>query len=516
LIVTAALAAAFAYGAWPMLSEPGARDVGASPDEFSTGRATAHVEQIAAQPHPVRSAAMADVADYLAAEFEGLGVEVDRHDVRYLHNVVARIQGTDSTGAVLFVSHADSVPQGPGAGDNATGAAAMIEMTRALTAGEPLRNDVIVLLEDGEERGFLGGQAFADSHPWMADVKIAVGLDTAAWGPPHVIQISGDDGLLVRAYADGVGTPLAYGFIATEDPYAEYETFPFRSRGIPAIEIEDTYANVDQHSARDTVDQVDSGRVQQLGDQALGLARTLGNTDLTDARAPDRVFHTLPGLGVVHYPVAWDAVLVALVLVGFAAVVAVGVRRGRLRGRRILAGAGAALGLAVASTLLAVIATLIYDAWRPNPNAQLDEYLLPSSGPYEIVAATVIAAAFGFGFWWLARRIGGAELALGFLGVCCSITALLLVALPGTEYVWAWPSLAAVAVWLWLLRRPQVPRLALLVPAVIAVVLVAPLILNSYFPAGVVNLPLPTFLDALAAGAFIAPALYANLGDPRR
>jgi Zn-dependent M28 family amino/carboxypeptidase len=239
---------------------------------------------------------------------------VDRHDVRYLHNVVARIQGTDSTGVVLFVSHAESVPQGPGAGDNATGAATLVEMTRALAAGEPLRNDIIILVEDGEERGFLGGRALADSHPWMADGKVAVGLDTAAWGPPYVIQISGDDGLLVRAYADGVGTPLADGFIASEDPYAEYETFPFRSRGIPAIEIEDTYANVDQHSARDTVDQVDPGRVQQLCDQALGL------TDLTDASTPGRVFHTVPGLGVVHYPVTWDALLVALVLVGFAAV----------------------------------------------------------------------------------------------------------------------------------------------------------------------------------------------------
>jgi hypothetical protein len=286
---------------------------------------------------PIRS--ILAVADFLAGELGDVGVEVDRQDVAGLHNVVARIRGTSSTGAVLFVTHADSVPEGPGAVDNATGAAVLLETTRAVTAGAGLRNDVIVLLEDGEERGFLGGEAFADTHPWMADVKVAVGLDTAAWGPPQVIQISGDDGLLVQAYAEGARAPLAYGLVATEDPDAEYETFPFRSRGIPAVEIEDTYANVDQHTVRDTAEGVDPGRVHQMGDQALGLARYLGDEDLTDATAPDRVFHTLPGFGVMHYPIMWDAIVVVFVLAGFATVVAVGVRRGRLRGRRIVLGA---------------------------------------------------------------------------------------------------------------------------------------------------------------------------------
>jgi hypothetical protein len=167
-------------------------------------------------------------------------------------------------------------------------------MSRALTASASLRNDVMVLLEDGEEERFLGGVAFAAGHPWMADVKVVVGLDTGAWGPPHVIQTSEDNGLVVRSYADGVDDPLAYGFLSATDADSEYETEPFRSRGIPAIEIEDAYSNVIQHTSRDTSENVDPARVQQLGDQALGLARALGDEDLTDNKAPDRVFHTFP------------------------------------------------------------------------------------------------------------------------------------------------------------------------------------------------------------------------------
>ena len=41
---------------------------------------------------------MADVADYLAAALEHTGAGVDRQDVGELHNVVARIRGTNSTG----------------------------------------------------------------------------------------------------------------------------------------------------------------------------------------------------------------------------------------------------------------------------------------------------------------------------------------------------------------------------------------------------------------------------------
>jgi hypothetical protein len=158
--------------------------------------------------------------------------------------------------------------------------------------------------------------------------------------------------------------------------------------------------------------------------------------------------------------------------------------------------------------LLGLAAALIHDAWWANPNPRLEEYLLPSSGPYEIVAVAVIAAGFGLGFWWFVGRVGGAELALGFLGVCCVLSALLVLVLPGTEYVFALLSAIAVAVCLWLVLQPRMSGLVLLIPAVVTAILVAPLVWNSYFPAGVANLPLPAFLDALAVGALIAPAVF--------
>lgn len=42
--------------------------------------------------------------------------------------------------------------------------------------GRALRNDVIVLFTDGEERGVLAADAFATFHSWMKDVGLIMVL----------------------------------------------------------------------------------------------------------------------------------------------------------------------------------------------------------------------------------------------------------------------------------------------------------------------------------------------------
>jgi Zn-dependent M28 family amino/carboxypeptidase len=65
----------------------------------------------------------------------------------------------------LLAAHYDSVPTGLGASDDGAAVAAMLETLRALRAGSPPRNEVMVLLTDGEEAGLLGATAFVDEHP---------------------------------------------------------------------------------------------------------------------------------------------------------------------------------------------------------------------------------------------------------------------------------------------------------------------------------------------------------------
>ena len=145
-------------------------------DEFSAERAFFHVDRIAQRPHPVGSEANTEVRKYLLRQLEDLGLRPTAkattaaqthpdgtYSLARVHNIHARIEGTDSTGHVVLVAHYDSVPNAPGAADDGAGVAAILEITRALTSGSPPRNDVDVVLTDAEEPGLLGAQAFVDA-----------------------------------------------------------------------------------------------------------------------------------------------------------------------------------------------------------------------------------------------------------------------------------------------------------------------------------------------------------------
>jgi hypothetical protein len=520
--VITVLALAFAYGA-SLLVLPAARDSAAAADVFSASRAMRHVSVLGASSHPAGSDAMSDVAMYLEDQLRALGLEVQPLTARdpttgvLLRVVAARFVGTHATGAVLFIGHPDSVPMGPGAGDNATGAATMLETARALTAGPRLRNDTLFVFDDGEELGsYQGGELFAAEHPWAKDVRLAVGLDTAAWGVPFVMQDSDDNGVLIRGYADAVDNPIAMGLDASTNREDDAEIGAFRRRGVPGIEIEDTYANVRQHTAEDRIEFVHPPSLQRMGDQVLALARSYGTLDLRNNTAPDRTFFPLPGLGLVHYPASWGAVLALVAIVLTAVAVTLAFHRRIVRPSRCAMGVAAAVGMVTVGFALAKGAASVYASWRPDPRAgtpsQLAEYLLPSSAPFAIAALTAIAVALVLLWWQVARRIGTAAVGLGFLVVWAAFSALAYAAAPVGAYLFQWPALAAAAAWLWVAARDR-GGLALLIPAAVATALLTPQLLLSYFGGGVATLPMLS-LASLVVG-LAGPALHWTAGHQR-
>jgi Tol biopolymer transport system component len=76
-------------------------------------------------------------------------------------NVVATLRGTENPGLVYVVSsHFDSVEAGPGADDDTSGTAALLEAARVL-AGHPLPATIVFASMTGEEGGLLGSREFA-------------------------------------------------------------------------------------------------------------------------------------------------------------------------------------------------------------------------------------------------------------------------------------------------------------------------------------------------------------------
>ena len=113
------------------------------PTGFSAERAFAHVEVVAAHRRPIGSPGNAAARDYLVERIRGLGLEPTlqsitvpdyysgRGDVPVV-NVIARIAGTDPTGAIVLMAHYDTVPETTGANDNASAVAAVLETGRAI------------------------------------------------------------------------------------------------------------------------------------------------------------------------------------------------------------------------------------------------------------------------------------------------------------------------------------------------------------------------------------------------
>lgn len=135
---------------------------------FSADRAFSYLEEFAVRPHPLGSKEHDRVRDYLVETLEGFGLEpvVQKDEAVHMpkgfitggtvENIVARIEGKDSSKAIMLTAHYDSVPGSPGVSDDGAGVAAILETVRILKEEGPLANDVIILLTDGEEKGCLG------------------------------------------------------------------------------------------------------------------------------------------------------------------------------------------------------------------------------------------------------------------------------------------------------------------------------------------------------------------------
>lgn len=96
-------------------------------------------------------------------------------------NIFAERKGTDSkAGAILVAAHYDTVPNSPGADDNATGVAVVLEVARLLASRSTVRT-LQVAFFDREEIGLLGSLAFTGNAAKLKDLQGVVVLDMVGY-----------------------------------------------------------------------------------------------------------------------------------------------------------------------------------------------------------------------------------------------------------------------------------------------------------------------------------------------
>ncbi|MEH0983715.1 M28 family peptidase [Micromonospora sp. CPCC 205556] len=484
------------------LATPAPRPADAPTDEFSAGRAYRTVQTIAARPHVAGSAANDQVREHLVGALRGLGLETEVQDtvapeagqlsgaaagatLARVRNVVARIPGSDPTGRVFLVAHYDSVQTGPGGNDDAAGTSTILEVARALTAGPRPRNDIVLVLTDAEEACLCGASAFASSHPLAADGGVVLNLEArGATGPVIMFETSRNNAELVdvfgRAAPHPVGTSFAveiYRALPNDTDFTAFLDEDFAGLNSAYIDGGAIY-----HTPLDTPAAMDRGSLQQHGDNALGLAREFGRTDLKALRSGhDATYFPAPG-GLVRYPGWLTLPLALLALVAVAALGWLAVRRGRTTGWRLAAGFGLGLVPLVAAPLAAQLLWAGITAVRPGYAELLDPYR-PTWYRLAVVAS---AAAILFTWYALARRWAGpAALAIGGLAWLAVLGVLLAVAVPGGAYLATLPALAgALAGLVALASRVDgpVPVVAVTLAGAVAVVILLPTVV-LLFPA---------------------------------
>ena len=427
--------------------------------EFSSGRAMSHVAAVAGAPRPIGSSAHAGARDYLLNEMARLGLEThvqtatatralrgDYSVAATVRNVVAKLPGFDSSKAVLLMGHYDSVPNSPGASDNASGVGIMIETARALKAAGPLKNDVIFLFTDGEEVGLLGARAFVDEHAWKSEAGVVINLDTLGIGGPAVMfETSPGNGQLINAFASAAPRPVASSLTQELYKLTPYDTDMsiFRKEGYPALNLAYLQGAIHHHSMTDSMESMDERSLQHQGEYATGLARHFGSLGSEPAKDGDSIYFDLLGSFLVRYPASWAVGLALLVSALFLAVLVVGIKNKRLTLP------GVALGSAALLLGAAIIPAVVTLGWM-SVRAMHGQYkLFPENYTYNSVYYTISFAALSIALMmaaynWLRQRTDLENLAAGAQLLWVVILLAASFFMKGASYLFAWPLLFAI------------------------------------------------------------------------
>ena len=318
MIFWAGLAAALAWLLWYMAAVPGRSYSGAqqplTPAEAAlVGHLRRHVSAVASREHNaiVDPDALEVAARYIENNLSAAGYAVDsqhyaveRTEVR---NVAAQISGAGRAGEIIVVgAHYDSVIGSPGANDNGSGVAALLELARLLKDARPARTVRFVAFVNEEPPFYrsdaMGSRQYARRSRERGENVVAMfSLETIGWysdrpGSQHYppplgllypsagnfiafVSNLSSRGLLHQAIggfrrhatlaSEGVAAPSFLPGVDWSDQWS------FWQEGYPALMVTDTapYRYPYYHTAEDTPDKVDYERLARV---VTGLAGMLG------------------------------------------------------------------------------------------------------------------------------------------------------------------------------------------------------------------------------------------------
>ena len=426
-------------------------------DEFSAHRALSHLKEFAVKPHPLGSEEHDKVRDYLVQSLEELGLkpEIQKANSVYssgtwisggtVENIVAKIEGTNSTKAIMLAAHYDSVPGAAGAADDSAGVAAILETVRTLKEMKPLQNDVIILLTDGEENGLLGANVFVEENSWVDNVGLVLNFEARGnEGPSFMFETSDNNSWLVREFVQAAPTPVAHSFL-----YSLYKLMPndtdltvFKEAGLKGLNFAFGEGVSHYHTTSDNVQELSLESLQHHGEYMLHLVTHFGNVDLTQTHEGNRVFFNILGSNMITYSDKLVIPIMLLAVILFVVTVVHGYQLKKLSLFGTLAGllvfiVGIIGSFAIGTGLWSVLTFIFTD----------QEWLMGTDktvGTLYFISFSIIVFAFLTILYQLAhKKIKTGSLMMGALFLWLILLAASSFLLKAGSYVFTWPLLFA-------------------------------------------------------------------------
>jgi Iap family predicted aminopeptidase len=183
-------------------------------------------------------------------------------------NVVATRPGGEQT--LVVGGHIDSVAAGPGANDNASGTAVVLELARVM-ASRPTPYTLQFVGFDAEEIGLIGSSHFVSqlSEAQKRSIVAMINLDMVGVGSES--RVGGSEHLVGLAQAAAGRAGLSVGLLG-ENGGSDHASFT--RAGIPGLFIHRTN-DPNYHSPNDRSEYVDPANLQIAGQLALDVIASL-------------------------------------------------------------------------------------------------------------------------------------------------------------------------------------------------------------------------------------------------
>ncbi len=184
------------------------------------------------------------------------------------HNIIGTLQGS-TDGVIVLGGHYDTVDAGPGAVDNGTGAAVLLELAR-VAGQQKHKNTLVFIAFDGEEYGLLGSEYYVKNLSNNAKAKIKGMFNFDMLGGGTGPLLAGGDGALGKLTRDTAAQMgiTANNFHLGANSGSDHESF--QSAGIDTVFFSRDYTLL--HTPQDTIDQVDEqylAEAGKVGEEAL-------------------------------------------------------------------------------------------------------------------------------------------------------------------------------------------------------------------------------------------------------